>query len=165
MRKYSHFTHWVFSGQIGGYFLNVPTPYPLGVVRANWWVLLKSTQNVPARYVWSKSPGSFTKNSLYLAGSLRANWWVKWGQIVSELTMNSHRTCRVSDPLPPVYVWLMCLALENQPTGSQLGTLPTDKPCVSTVKNWSRNLPVTVLAGHRDIVLDSVLNGGGDEDE
>jgi len=40
--------------------------------------------------------------TFYLAGSLRANWWVKWGQIVSELTMNSHRTCRVSDPLPPV---------------------------------------------------------------
>ena len=28
--------------------------------------------------------------------------WIKWGQIVSELTMNSQCTCWVSDPLPPV---------------------------------------------------------------
>jgi len=28
--------------------------------------------------------------------------WVKWGQIVSELTMNSQCTSWVSDPLPPV---------------------------------------------------------------
>jgi len=51
--------------------LNVPTPYPLGVVGAKW---LKNTQNVPARSIWSKSVGSFIKNSPFA-------WWVLGGQI------------------------------------------------------------------------------------
>ena len=74
LRKYSYFTWWVFSGQIGGYFLNVPTPYLLGTMGANWWALSKSAQNVPARYVWSELMGSFAKNSHF-------TWWVLWGRI------------------------------------------------------------------------------------
>ena len=68
------FTHWVLFDQIDGYFLNVPTPYPLGAVGVKWWVLSKSTQNAPARSIQSKSAGSFIKNSPF-------TWWVLGGQI------------------------------------------------------------------------------------
>jgi len=40
--------------------------------------------------------GTFKKNPAWIH-------WVKWGQIVSEPTMNSQWTCQVSNPLPPVY--------------------------------------------------------------
>ena len=44
------FTSWVLAGQMGGYFLKVPTIYLLGMSRANWWALFENDQYVPAGY-------------------------------------------------------------------------------------------------------------------
>ena len=51
-------------------------------------------------------PGTFKK---YPSICPQRTHQVKWGQIVSELTMNSQCTLWVSDPLPPVPVTILVL--------------------------------------------------------
>jgi len=46
------FTHWIFGGQIDGFFHKIPTMDPLGTVGAN----LTRTHNVPTMYPLGKWP-------------------------------------------------------------------------------------------------------------
>jgi len=69
--------------------------YLPGMFRVNHQVLSQRTHTLPGGFFEGELVGTFKKYPAWTC-------WVKWGQIVSELTMNSHCTRRVSDPLPPV---------------------------------------------------------------
>jgi len=66
-----------------------------GMFGANCWALSHRTHPLPGGFFGGELVGTFKK---YPAWTHQ----VKWGQIVSELTMNSQWACWVSDPSPPV---------------------------------------------------------------
>ena len=66
-----------------------------GMFGANRWALSQRTHPLPGGFFGGSLVGTFKE---YPAWTHQ----VKWGQIVSEPTMNSQWACWVSDPLPPV---------------------------------------------------------------
>ena len=81
-----------------------------GKFGANQWVLSQRTHTLPGGFSKGELMGTFKKYPTWTR-------WVKWGQIVSELTMNSQCTSWVSDPLPPVStVPLVVRDLRRQPS-------------------------------------------------